>query len=644
MGKSKQKRIDENINIVEEKEIKQNFIEDDNKKNRNILLNILLVILLGVSLVFFVITLLDKNSSISSLITNFLLTLFTVMFFVVAITYSKRKKVLLLFCTILLLGYFGLELKNNLFSSNILASNTPDFREKNITEVIQWASKNKIPVQQEYEYSDMILEYHVISQKVSVNKKENKIKELTVSISEGANPSKEIMIPDMVSWDSERVLSFVKDNYLSHVVVEFVSSDKAKDTVIEQSISGNLKRDDELKLTFSYGEELGFDEVTLIDFKNKSRFEVEFYMKQNQLRYEFVDDFDSSIKKGFATKQDHEAGSKIHVDDEKIKVTISKGPEIKVPNLKKYDMTKITEWAIKNKVKLNFSSQYDDSVKENSIISANYNEGDVIEQGTVVKVVISRGKLKMPAFSSLNDFYTWANKYNIKYEEEHEFSDTVPAGEIIRYSYKDGDIIKNGESIKIIISDGEKKTVPNLKGLSKSEASSKLDKLGLKYTFLYSPSNSVKKNVVISQSISAGSEISNGVTITVTLSNGEKESTAKERKADNRTNEKSNNSGSNSNPTPASKPESIPESEPTPTPEPTHEAEKVTVYIYDELIKSSPSATCSAIKSVYPKLNFSCSYICGSYNGALMNSPNIDEHTFSTNDTINLKISDNSKC
>ena len=41
-------------------------------------------------------------------------------------------------------------------------------------------------------------------------------------------------------------------------------------------------------------------------------------MKQNQLRYEFVDDFDSSIKKCFAIKQDHEAGSKVHVDDEKI--------------------------------------------------------------------------------------------------------------------------------------------------------------------------------------------------------------------------------------------------------------------------------------------------------------------------------------
>ena len=532
--------------------------------------------------------------------------------------------------------------------STILSKEAPDFRGKNVTDVIQWASKNKIPVQQEYEYSDMILEYQVISQKAHFNKNGNKIKELTIAISEGPNPSKEIIVPNMVTWDSERVLSFIRENYLSNVVVEFTSSDKAKDTVIEQSISGNLKRDEELKLTFSYGEELGFDEVTLIDFKNKSRFEVEFYMKQNQLNYEFVDEFHSSIKKGLATKQDHEAGSKVHINDEMIKVTISKGPEIKVPNLEKMSLTEITKWAIKNKVKINFSDRYDDKIKENKVIEASSKEGDIIEQGSTLKIVISRGGLKMQTFKSLSDFYSWANKYNISYEEEHEFSDTVPAGEIIRYSYKNGDVIKNNDSIKIIISDGEKKTVPNLKGLSKDEVVSRLEKLGLKYTFIYNSSNSVKKNYVISQSISSGSEISSGVTITITLSNGEKEASTNQRKTDTKSNNNSsnNNNNNNNNNNSNSSNNNSSNASPSPQPEPAPEVipEKVTVYIYDELIKSSPTATCSAIKGTYSKLNFSCSYVCGPYNGALVNSSSIDEHTFSTTDTINLRISDNSKC
>ena len=52
----------------------------------------------------------------------------------------------------------------------------------------------------------------------------------------------------MVTWDSERVLKYVKDNHLSNVVVEFVMSDQAKDTVIEQNTSGTFRRNDELNL------------------------------------------------------------------------------------------------------------------------------------------------------------------------------------------------------------------------------------------------------------------------------------------------------------------------------------------------------------------------------------------------------------
>jgi beta-lactam-binding protein with PASTA domain len=171
----------------------------------------------------------------------------------------------------------------------------------------------------------------------------------------------------------------------------------------------------------------------------------------------------------------------------------------------------------------------------------------------------------MPKFKSVDAFYSWANKYGINYEEIHEFSSTVPAGEVISYSYKKGQAIKNNDTIKVTISDGNKKEVPNLKGLSKSEAIKKLDNAGLKYAFIYDSSNTVKKNYVIRQSISAGSEISDGITITVTLSNGEKESSStNQRKANVETNTNNNsgnnggNSGGNSNPTPQSTPEPEP--------------------------------------------------------------------------------------
>ena len=567
-NRSKAEEIREIIEEVEEETKELEKVDDfyeDNKEKKHGFVNFLLVILFFISLGYFGLLLFDKNTSIFSLVTTLLLILFAVLFVVISMTYNRNSKRMIGLSTILLIGYFALGINNQINIVKTPITTVPDFSGKSLTEVMKWASKNDITINQEYEYSDMVDEYKIISQNVKKDTNIKDLKEITVSVSEGANPSKEIIVPSMIGWDTDRVIKYVKDNYLSNVTVEFVESDKAENTVIEQSASGNLKRDDELKLTFSYGEELGFSEVTLIDFTNKSKFEVEFYMKQNQLNYEFNEDFDKSIKRGYVKSQKIKAGEVVPINDIVVNVTLSKGPKIKVPDLTKYNMTEITEWAIKNKLKLTFSDKYDSSVKENSIISVSAEKDSILEQGSVVEVVISRGSLKMPKFKSVTDFYTWANKYGIDYEEIHEFSSTVPAGEVISYSYKKGQAIKNNDTIKVTISDGNKKEVPSLKGLSKSEAISKLDKAGLKYTFIYSSSNTVKKNYVISQSISAGSEISDGITITVTISNGEKEeSTTNQRKANVETNKNNNNNNSNTN----NNNNSGSNTQPTPEPEP----------------------------------------------------------------------------
>ena len=597
---------EENIEIerngYEEKEdtnydIKELISDNDyvDKNKGSIFTNILLIILFFVSLGYFTVLLIDKDTSIFGLISNLLLVLFSIFFVVISMTYNRKKKGMITFSTLLLIGYFALGINNNISFIKTPMASVPDFTGKSLTDVIKWGSKNKITINQEYEYSDMVSEYKIISQDIGKNTNIKDLKEITVSVSEGANPSKEIIVPSMISWDSDRVIKFIKDNYLSNVLVEFVSSDKASDTVIEQSASGSLKRDDEIKLTFSYGEELGFSEVKLADLTGMSKFEVEFYMKKNQLNYEFDYDFDKTIKKGYAKGQKIKAGDTVPVNDMVVNVTISKGPEIKVPDLVKYDISKITEWAIKNKLKLSFSDKYDDSVKENGIISVNKEAGSIVEQGSVIEVVISRGALKMPKFKTIDDFYQWANKYEIKYEEVHEFSSTVPAGEIISFSYKKGQAIKNDDTIKVTISDGNKKTVPSLKGLSKSDAESKLNSAGLKYTFIYSSSNSVKKNYVISQSISAGSEISEGITITVTLSNGEKESTTSQRKANvqtntnNNNNSNSGNNGGNSNPTPTPTP--------TPQPDPTPSCNACTITGLKNIIRDNLNGGYSSVES-----------------------------------------------
>ena len=610
-------------------EVKIEKKEDNNKERNNskkIVVkkspgtNLLLCLLVIVSLIQFIIILISKDSSISDLINNLIITIFTVLFSIVGITYKRNNKKLLLVSGLILLSYFILNINNTFSFVKSPISVVPDFSNRSLTEVMKWASKNNILVNQDYEYSDMIQEYRVISQSVDSGKSVSGIKEIDISISDGPNPYKEIIVPSMIGWDDERVINFVKDNYLENVNVEFVKSSKPVDTVIEQSSSGNLKRNDELKITFSYGEELGYEGYNLMDFTNKSKFEIEFFMKQHQLKYEFEYVISSKIKRGFGVKQNIEPGVKVNVNDTVVKVSISKGPKIVVPDLSKMSVNEITEWAIKNKLKLDFKDSYDDTVKEGEIIKTDKNEKDVLEQGTVVTVTLSRGNLKMPKFASMNDFREWADKYGITYEEKHEFSDKVAIGEIIGFSYDEGDTIKNGDSISVTISDGKQVEVPNVVKSSKKDAISKLENAGLTYNISYKYSDSVQKDKVISQSISAGSKVGTGTTVSIIISNGKKPASSSN----------NNNGGGSSTPKP----------NPSPVTPPAPVCENVTVYIQPSFISNIPETTCNSVKAAYPKLKFSCSYVSnpGLANGMIANAGSIDEKTFSTCNTVNLQI------
>ena len=544
--------------------VKEKGYSHKNKKHP--IVNFFLFLTLISSLTYFGITLWSgQNTSnfFSSLISSLLLVVFSILFIAICVTNPNRKK------GTIFLGSFFL-LLFNLFGglTTLGIVNIPslgqveDFTGKSLTDVVKWAEKNKVTLNQDYEYSDMVSEYSIISQDIESGTKTKDINELTVSVSEGPNPDKEIIVPDMDGWNSERVINYVLDNYLNNVDVSFEKSDKAEDTVIEQNKSGSMKRSDELKLTFSLGEELDNSDVKMADLTNKSEFEAVFYLKQHRIKYEIKKDFSKNIVRGNVSNQSVKAGNTVKVDsdDNKVTITISKGKSIKVPDLKKMSMVEITEWVVENKLKLEFTNKYDDSVKENNIISANYDKGDKIEQGSTVKVVISKGNLVMENFKSFDEFKKWADKYDISYEEKHEFSDDVPQGEVISYSYKKGDTIKNGDSIVVTISDGKECKVPDVIGMSKSKAIDALEEAGLNYNFV-TQSSSKSKNTVIKQSISAGSKVSSGTTITITISSGkqteyrEDNSSSSSNSSGNSGSSNSGGGGGNSTPTPDPEPE-----------------------------------------------------------------------------------------
>lgn len=523
---------------VEEVKRDYNYRNNINNNQNNKLVNFILVMVLIIGVFNFFITLFKGNiTNIFDIISLLSIMLFTISFCVIGISINIKKKRTFLIGSLCLALFFLVSINNSLL---IIKSDSRiiNFIDMELTEVMKWAQANNLELNQEYEYSDLIDEYHVISQKEKIGTKIKGLKNITVAISEGPSPFKEIMVPNMVTWDSERVLEFIRNNHLSNVKVEFRESEEVQNTVIEQDKVGNLRRNEEINLVFSHGSEVDFEEVKIIDLKNKSRFEAEFYFKQHCLKYKFEEDFDKKIKKGNVKGQSVKPGEMVKVNDTEVVVTLSKGPEIKVPDLTKMSNSELIEWLMKNKLKAKFIDQYDANVKKNKIVSANYKDGDVIAQGTVIEVTLSKGAIKMKKFSNFNEFREWADKYGIKYEEQHEFNDSVKIGEVISYSYKNGETIKNNDTIIVKISDGEKISVPNLVGLTKKEIESKLNKLNLNYSYLYQSSYSVDEGKAIKQSISKDSDVSAGTTITITISTGKP-------KNNNNNNSNSGSSGNN---------------------------------------------------------------------------------------------------
>ncbi len=604
------------------------------KKEKHIFLTILVLLVIFISIGNFVISILYQESNLDfilSLISNLILTIFAIFFAISEIKNTSKRKLTIYISGIIFIMYLSFSILNTM---NLLPikdiKKVEDFSNKSLTEVIKWSEANHIELNQIYEYSELVDEYNIISQSAPKDTLIKNVKKLTVVISEGPNPDKEIVVPNMVTWNVNKVVKYINHNHLNNIKVNYIESDKIKNTLIEQDKSGSVKRSDEINLTFSLGDEEENSEVKLIDLKNKSLLETDIFFKQNKLDYETNYDFSNYVKRGYVLKTDKEIGS-ILTKDDKVKVTISKGKEIKVPNLKDYSIVEITNWVIENKLKLEFSDKYDDQIKNGKVISVNYNEDDVIEEKTVIKVVLSRGKLIMGTFESLDEFKDWANKYGINYEEKYVFDSEVEAGKVISYSHKKGDTIKNDDTITVTISQGEKTKVPNVVGKSKEDAVKALEKAKLKYNFVYE--NSTKeKNMVLKQSLSSGNEIAANTTITITLSNGKEPTTNSKSNSNSNNNSNNNNNNTQTN---TSKTEVKPSCDRSIT---------GVIYIDSSLIKDSASSTCESMKKAYPDFKFNCSYVNGTgmSSGMILNANDeIDGKSFNYCDTITLKIVQN---
>lgn len=434
-----------------------------------------------------------------------------------------------------------------------------DFRNQQVIKAMKWANSHNINLTTKYEYSDEFETNTIMKQSVEPDTLTSKVKSMEVVVSNGPNYDLEVNIPDMIGWNIDDVVEVIKKNKMDHVTIDYeFRDDITRDEEFEQNKSGNMKRSDELKLKFSLGREEDLEPVELKDLTDMEEFDATLWLKRNGIQYDIIYEYNDDVEKGKVIKTDPKKGTVIKQSEMKIKLYISKGKKITAPDFTTMSLEEIEEWANQNHMKINYSSEYSNSVKIGKVIRASVQKGDTIDEGTTIHIITSKGPLKMISYGDddVDKIRSFANENGLQFVLNEEFNNDVEKGKIISVDKKPGQTLSQTETITVVVSLGKKRSIPNFIGMTRSEAKNACDNNGLSCTFNYAYSTKTK-DTVINQNKTAGSEVSEGTNVILTISNGKQSTSSSGGNNSSGGSNNGNNNGGNSSPGPSPDPEPV---------------------------------------------------------------------------------------
>jgi serine/threonine-protein kinase len=172
---------------------------------------------------------------------------------------------------------------------------------------------------------------------------------------------------------------------------------------------------------------------------------------------------------------------------------------------------------------------FSDNVAPGAVISTDPPQGKRLADGKTLTLVVSQGPTPVPlpdlstateasARAAITDAQLTVGKV------DHEFSETIPKGNVTGWTV-DGqekpEKAPKGAPVDIRISDGpQPRTIPDLAGATKDEATAELAKIDLKATFVEDFSDDVETGKVIKTEPAQGEQAQKGDTVTVHISKG----------------------------------------------------------------------------------------------------------------------------
>ncbi len=207
----------------------------------------------------------------------------------------------------------------------------------------------------------------------------------------------------------------------------------------------------------------------------------------------------------------------------------SDSANIEVPQLVGETEAVANEMCEKKNLVMKVVSQKQSDKPVGTVLEQNIKAGEKVKKQTVIEVVVCSGaeEVEVPDVSGNTQDDAWKilkDKGFTNYEVQTEYSDEYDNGEVIRTTPEAGTSTTVDTKIVLVVSKGaEKAEVPNLAGMTVSQAQSALAAAGLSdggSTEEYS--NTVEAGKIINQDVKAGKKVDSGTSVSYVVSKGKK--------------------------------------------------------------------------------------------------------------------------
>ena len=217
---------------------------------------------------------------------------------------------------------------------------------------------------------------------------------------------------------------------------------------------------------------------------------------------------DATVEKGYVISQSIDDGTSI-TKDTQITIYVSSGKEkTKVPNVLGYEDSQATTLLEEAGLKVTHGYAYDDNVEKDHVISQSIKPDTEVEEKTIIKLVVSKG----------NDFEDNSEATSDTEETTEITTEDTPttAQETTTEEETTEEPEPDDEPTKAI--------VPDLSGCSEDSAISMLYDAGLSVGSIeYRSDPNSYDGAVLSQGVSAYSEVDYGTSVSLIICNNEKD-------------------------------------------------------------------------------------------------------------------------